>query len=135
MKIINTIYFNKLGDERGSLTSLEQNKNIPFEIKRIYYIFDTKEGISRGFHAHKELQQLAICVRGSCRFIMDDGKNREEIILNDPNLGLLINPMQWHEMHDFSEDCIVIVLANDYYDENDYIRNYDSFINSQDQTI
>ncbi|WP_163907559.1 sugar 3,4-ketoisomerase, partial [Proteus mirabilis] len=113
------MYFNKLGDERGSLTSLEQNKNIPFEIKRIYYIFGTKKGVSRGFHAHKELQQLAICVRGSCRFIMDDGKNREEIILNDPNLGLLINPMQWHEMHDFSEDCIVIVLANDYYDEND----------------
>lgn len=135
MKIINTIKFNKLGDERGSLTSLEQNKNIPFEIKRIYYIFGTKKGVSRGFHAHKELQQLAICVRGSCRFIMDNGKNREEIILNDPNLGLLIKPMQWHEMHDFSEDCIIIVLASDYYDESDYIRNYNSFINYQDLTI
>ncbi|EGO4241682.1 WxcM-like domain-containing protein, partial [Escherichia coli] len=81
MKLVNTIEFKKLGDDRGSLVSLEQNKNIPFEIKRIYYIFGTKDGVSRGFHAHKELRQLAICVRGSCRFVMDDGKNKEEIIL------------------------------------------------------
>ncbi|HIE5767777.1 TPA: sugar 3,4-ketoisomerase [Proteus mirabilis] len=131
MKLVNIIDFNILGDERGSLISLEENNNIPFEIKRVYYIFGTKDGVSRGFHAHKELKQLAVCVRGSCRFIMDDGKKREELILDKPNLGLLINPMQWHEMHDFSEDCIIIVLANDYYDESDYIRDYDSFINSE----
>ncbi|SUB98680.1 sugar 3,4-ketoisomerase [Proteus penneri] len=131
MKLINTIDFNILGDERGSLISLEENKNIPFKIKRVYYIFGTKDGVSRGFHAHKELKQLAVCVRGSCRFIMDNGKRREELILDKPNIGLLINPMQWHEMHDFSEDCIIIVLANNYYDESDYIRDYDSFINSE----
>ncbi|MBJ2118824.1 MULTISPECIES: sugar 3,4-ketoisomerase [Proteus] len=131
MKLINTIDFNILGDERGSLISLEENKNIPFKIKRVYYIFGTKDGVSRGFHAHKELKQLAVCVRGSCRFIMDNGKKREELILDKPNIGLLINPMQWHEMHDFSEDCIIIVLANNYYDESDYIRDYDSFINSE----
>lgn len=132
MKLVNTIEFKKLGDDRGSLVSLEQNKNIPFEIKRIYYIFGTKDGVSRGFHAHKELRQLAICVRGSCRFVMDDGKNKEEIILNCPHTGLLIEPMQWHEMYDFSEDCIVVVLANDHYNESDYIRNYSDF---QNQTI
>ncbi|EKT61266.1 sugar 3,4-ketoisomerase [Providencia sneebia] len=129
MKLINTIEFKKLGDERGSLVSLEQNKNIPFDVKRIYYIFDTKEGVSRGFHAHKELRQLAVCVRGSCRFIMDNGKNKEECILNCPHTGLLIEPMQWHEMYDFSEDCIIMVLASDHYDESDYIRNYSDFLN------
>ncbi|MEI9533254.1 sugar 3,4-ketoisomerase [Moellerella wisconsensis] len=128
MKLINTIEFKKLGDERGSLISLEQNKNIPFEVKRIYYIFGTKEGVSRGFHAHKELRQLAICIRGSCRFIMDDGSHKEELILNCPNRGLLIEPMQWHEMHNFSEDCIIVVLASDYYDEGDYLRDYNNFL-------
>ncbi|HHR6146873.1 TPA: sugar 3,4-ketoisomerase [Providencia alcalifaciens] len=127
MKLINTIEFKKLGDDRGSLISLEQHKNIPFEVKRIYYIFGTKEGVSRGFHAHKELRQLAVCVRGSCRFLMDDGKNKEELVLDCPHTGLMIEPMQWHEMHDFSEDCIIIVLASDYYDESDYIRDYAKF--------
>ncbi|WP_272656635.1 MULTISPECIES: FdtA/QdtA family cupin domain-containing protein [unclassified Providencia] len=128
MKLINTIEFKKLGDERGSLVSLEQNKNIPFDVKRVYYIFGTKEGVSRGFHAHKELRQLAVCVRGSCRFIMDDGRNKEELILDTPHKGLLIEPMQWHEMHNFSEDCIIIVLASDYYAESDYIRDYHIFL-------
>ncbi|RUT67232.1 dTDP-6-deoxy-3,4-keto-hexulose isomerase [Morganella morganii] len=127
MSLINLIEFKTLGDERGSLISLEQNKNIPFEIKRIYYIFGTKENVSRGFHAHKKLKQLAVCVRGSCRFVMDNGTQKEEIILDSPDKGLVIDTMQWHEMHDFSEDCIIIVLANDYYDESDYIRNYENF--------
>ncbi|MEM8181571.1 FdtA/QdtA family cupin domain-containing protein [Morganella morganii subsp. sibonii] len=127
MSLINLIEFKTLGDDRGSLISLEQNKNIPFEIKRIYYIFGTKENVSRGFHAHKKLRQLAVCVRGSCRFVMDNGTQKEEIILDNPDKGLVIDAMQWHEMHDFSEDCIIIVLANDYYDESDYIRNYENF--------
>lgn len=127
MSLINLIEFKTLGDDRGSLISLEQNKNIPFEIKRIYYIFGTKENVSRGFHAHKKLRQLAVCVRGSCRFVMDSGTQKEEIILDSPDKGLVIDAMQWHEMHDFSEDCIIIVLANDYYDESDYIRNYENF--------
>lgn len=128
MSLINLIEFKTLGDDRGSLISLEQNKNIPFEIKRIYYIFGTKENVSRGFHAHKKLKQLAVCVRGSCRFVMDNGTQKEEIILDSPDKGLVIDTMQWHEMHDFSEDCIIIVLASDFYDESDYIRNYDDFM-------
>lgn len=129
MKLINTIEFKKLGDERGSLVSLEQNKNIPFEIKRIYYIFGTKNGVSRGFHAHKNLQQVAICVKGSCRFLLDDGKTKEEIILDSPDTGLYINNFIWREMHDFSEDCVLMVLASELYDESDYIRNYQDFLN------
>ena len=132
MKLINTIEFKKLGDDRGSLISLEQHKNIPFEVKRIYYIFGTKEGVSRGFHAHKNLEQVANCVKGSCRFLLDDGKNKEEIVLDDPSIGLYISNVTWREMHDFSEDCVLIVLASELYDESDYIRNYQDF---QNQTI
>ncbi len=128
MKLVNTIEFQKLGDERGSLVSLEQNKNIPFEVKRIYYIFGTKEGVSRGFHAHKNLEQVAICVKGSCRFLLDDGKNKEEVVLNDPSIGLYISNVTWREMHDFSEDCVLIVLASELYDESDYIRDYNVFL-------
>ncbi|MEN1911508.1 FdtA/QdtA family cupin domain-containing protein [Escherichia coli] len=128
MKLVNTIEFKKLGDDRGSLVSLEQNKNIPFEIKRIYYIFGTKDGVSRGFHAHKNLQQVAICVKGSCRFLLDDGRTKEEIILDKPDTGLHINSFIWHEMHDFSEDCVLMVLASELYDEDDYIRDYNDFL-------
>ena len=128
MSLINLIEFNRLGDDRGALISLEQNKNIPFDIKRVYYIFDTQQGVARGFHAHKDLQQVAICVKGSCRFILDDGVQRESVILDKPNMGLFINSMMWREMHDFSGDCVLMVIANHHYDEADYIRNYDDFL-------
>ncbi|MGV8002183.1 FdtA/QdtA family cupin domain-containing protein [Photorhabdus temperata subsp. temperata] len=128
MSLIKLIDFEILGDERGQLISLEGNKNIPFEIKRVYYIFGTKSGVARGFHAHKKLKQIAICMNGNCRFILDNGKKREEIVLNTSHSGILINPMAWHEMHDFSEDCILMVLADDVYDESDYIRDYDNFM-------
>lgn len=129
MSLIQTINFKELGDRRGSLLALEGNKNVPFEIKRVYYIYNTENGVSRGFHAHKELLQLAICISGSCRFIMDNGINKEEIILNSPSTGLLIPNMIWHEMHNFSDDCIIIVLANEVYQESDYIRDYTEFLN------
>lgn len=128
MNLIKLIEFNKLGDDRGSLISLEGNVNIPFDIRRVYYIFGTKQNVARGFHAHKDLQQVAICVKGECKFILDDGKKRESIRLNKPNVGLYIDSMKWREMHDFSEDCVLMVLASHQYDESDYIRNYDDFI-------
>ena len=124
MALANLIHLPVLGDDRGSLIALEGNKNIPFDIKRIYYIY----GVSRGFHAHKALKQVAIAVSGSCRFILDDGIEREDILLNDPAQGLLIESFMWREMHDFSDDCVLMVLANQLYDEDDYIRNYDEFI-------
>jgi dTDP-4-dehydrorhamnose 3,5-epimerase-like enzyme len=108
--------------------ALEGDKTVPFEIKRVYYIFDTKSGVSRGFHAHKELQQVAICVRGSCRMILDDGKVRQDALIDSPIRGLLIGNLVWREMHDFSEDCVLLVLASEHYDEADYLRDYDEFI-------
>jgi dTDP-4-dehydrorhamnose 3,5-epimerase-like enzyme len=116
------------GDDRGALIALEQDKNIPFDIKRVYYMFDTKEGVSRGYHAHKELKQVAIALRGSCKFILDNGVERKAVILDNPQQGLLIDSCLWREMHDFSSDCILMVLANSLYDEDDYIRDYKEFL-------
>lgn len=135
MSLINLIEFKTLGDDRGNLISLEENKNIPFDIKRVYYLFGTKDGVSRGFHAHKELKQIAVCLTGSCKFIMDDGKEKEEILLDSNSKGLLVDVMQWHEMYDFSENCVLMVLASDYYDESDYIRNYENFLGLLECTI
>lgn len=122
------MHFSIRGDERGSLIALENNKDIPFDIKRFYYIFDTKEGVRRGFHAHKKLKQVLICARGSCKILLDDSKEKLEISLDSPDKGLLIDGMVWREMFDFSPDCVLMVLADDYYDENDYIRNYQNFL-------
>jgi dTDP-4-dehydrorhamnose 3,5-epimerase-like enzyme len=124
---IKIISFKPLGDERGSLVALEGNKNVPFDIKRVYYIFGTKKGVSRGFHAHRNLKQVVVCVTGSCRFVLDNGKSREEIILDSATIGLVIEDLIWREMHDFSQDCVLLVLASEYYDEADYIRDYDDF--------
>lgn len=128
MSLINIINFKSLGDERGSLVALEGGKSVPFDIKRVYYIFGTREGVSRGFHAHRSLKQVAICVAGSCRFILDDGKFREEILLEKSSVGLLIEGLTWREMHAFSPDCVLMVLASEYYDEADYIRDYRTFL-------
>lgn len=128
MSIINWVNLENLGDERGSLISIEAEKNIPFKVKRIYYISKTKENISRGFHAHKELTQAAICVNGKCRMLLDNGKKKQEVWLDSANKALIIGPMIWREMYDFSNDCILLVLASEYYDESDYIRDYKEFL-------
>lgn len=127
MSLIKWVDFPLLGDDRGSLIALEQNKEIPFDIKRVYYIFGTKESVQRGFHAHKKLKQIAVCVAGQCKMILDDGVNRIEATLDSPEKGLLIVESVWHEMYDFSPDCVLLVLASDYYDESDYIRDYVEF--------
>ncbi len=116
------------GDERGSLIAIEQGHNAPFEIKRVYYIFDTKEGVERGFHAHINLKQICITVKGSCTFVLDDGHKREEIKLDNPNQGLFIEGLIWREMKNFSKDCVLLVIANEHYNESDYIRYYDKFL-------
>ncbi|MCR9908111.1 FdtA/QdtA family cupin domain-containing protein [Vibrio campbellii] len=128
MSNIPLISFQKMGDERGSLISLEQHKNIPFDIKRIYYIFDTQSGLSRGFHAHYNLEQVAICMKGSVTFLIDDGTTKERVTLSSPDVGLHIKGLKWREMHDFSEDCVLMVVASELYDEADYIRDYDTFL-------
>lgn len=128
MTLATILDFQTNGDDRGSLVALESHKNIPFEIKRVYYIFDTKSGVVRGLHAHKDLSQVMVCLKGSCRVVLDNGSIQEEVELNTCDRGLVIEKIVWHEMHDFSEDCVLLVLANEHYDESDYIRNYDEFL-------
>jgi len=124
---MNLIELSKKGDSRGALVVIEQGKDVPIEIKRVYYMFDTTSGVRRGFHAHKKLTQIAIPVKGSCKFLLDDGSQVEHVLLDSPTIALIIEPMVWHEMYEYSEDCVLMVLADDYYDENDYIRDYDTF--------
>ncbi len=128
MSLLKRIDLKSLGDERGQLSILEAQKNIPFSIKRVYYLTNMKHDVPRGFHAHKELEQVAVCVAGKCRMLLDNGQVKEEVWLDAPNKAIRIEPMVWHEMHDFSEDCVLLVLASDHYDESDYIRNYSDFI-------
>ena len=128
MSLIQIVSFPPLGDDRGSLVALEALKTVPFEIKRVYYIFGTKDKVSRGFHAHRNIKQVVVCVTGSCRFVIDDGVSREEVLLNSPTKGLFIENFIWREMHDFSPDCVLLVLASEYYKENDYIRDYQEFL-------
>ena len=127
MSLIEWVELPNLGDHRGSLMVAESNKNVPFEVKRIYYILDAKPDVPRGFHAHKEITQLAFCIKGSCTMIMDNGIEKQQVRIDKSNMGLMIPPMVWHEMHDFSEDCVMLVLASDYYEDDDYIREYKEF--------
>ncbi|MDA3875887.1 MAG: FdtA/QdtA family cupin domain-containing protein [Halothiobacillus sp.] len=132
MNLVPLIEFPELGDERGFLIALESLRQIPFDIKRIYYIYGTKEGISRGFNAHKALQQVAVCVSGRCRMVLDSGHEKRDIWLDSPSTGLFIDKMIWREMHDFSIDCVLLVIASAHYDESDYIRSYEEFIKMVD---
>ncbi|XDZ67105.1 FdtA/QdtA family cupin domain-containing protein [Alphaproteobacteria bacterium LSUCC0226] len=126
--LVKLIDFPPLGDDRGSLVAVEAKKTVPFDIKRVYFIFGTKQGVARGFHAHKALKQVAVCVTGSCRMLLDNGLEKEEVLLDSPTKGLVIEDFVWREMHDFTPDCVLLVLASEYYDEADYIRDYEDFL-------
>lgn len=128
MSLIKFLDVKTLGDERGHLIALENNKSVPFAIKRVYYLTDTQPGVPRGFHAHKALTQVAVCVSGRCLMKMDDGHTQEEVWLDAPDKAIVIEKMIWHEMHEFSSDCVLLVLASDFYDEQDYIRDYEIFV-------
>lgn len=119
--------FKVRGDERGSLIAIEEQRDIPFTLRRVYYIFDTQSGVRRGLHAHRQLQQVMICLHGSCQLLLDDGRERITINMQNNSRGIMIDRMIWHEMFDFSPGCILLVLASDYYNEGDYIREYDEF--------
>lgn len=128
MPAMNLLTFKTMGDGRGQLVALEGGRNVPFEIRRVYYLTGMKPGQPRGFHAHRKLQQVAISVAGRCRMVLDDGRSRDETWLDNPDTGLLIGNMVWREMHDFSDDCVLLVLASELYDEADYIRDYEQFL-------
>jgi dTDP-4-dehydrorhamnose 3,5-epimerase-like enzyme len=115
-------------DARGGLVAIEVERDLPFPVRRVYYLHSFSDGAERGFHAHKDLQQLAICVSGSCKITLDDGKHRQEAILQRPNEGLLITSLVWREIRPASPDCVLLVLASQAYDEADYIRSYKEFL-------
>ncbi|RTJ70817.1 WxcM-like domain-containing protein [Campylobacter jejuni] len=122
--------FNSKSDHRGSLIALENLKELPFEIKRIYYIYDTKPDFPRGAHAHKNLEQVLIAIDGSCEVLLNDGKNQASVVLNRPDKGLYIGKNMWRDMKNFSYGAKLLVLASDFYDEKEYIRDYEEFLRS-----
>lgn len=118
----------EFSDNRGSLCAIENNKEIPFEIKRIYYLYKNLKNTIRGSHAHKELKQLIIAIKGSFDILLDDGNNKKNFNLNSEKEGLFICPMIWRELSNFSSDAVCLVLASDLYKEKDYYRDYDDFL-------
>jgi len=125
---ITYVPFHKRENDIGKLVFFEENKDIPFQIRRIYYIYDVPDDGRRGHHAHKRLQQVLISIHGSCKILLDDGKEQESVELNSQDSGLLVQNTVWREMYDFSPGAVLLVLASEYYDESDYIRSYDEFL-------
>lgn len=125
--LINLIKIPKISDD-CMLYFAQTPDQIPFKIKRIYHISQAKHKLPRGFHAHYKTQQILFCIQGSMRMILDDGKKREEIILNKPEVGIFLGKLIWHEMHDLTKDAILLVLASRPYETEDYIRNYKKFL-------
>ena len=125
---IKMLTFPKHTNDTGSLSFLEAEHHIDFPIRRVYYIYDVTPGARRGFHAHRKLQQVLIAIHGSCKILLDDGVEKEIVELTKPNEGLVVGNAMWREMYDFSPGAVLMVLASEYYDEADYIRNYEDFI-------
>ena len=118
----------RFSDERGNLSFIESRKHIPFDIKRIYYLYDVPGGFERGAHAHKDLEQLIIAMSGSFDVILDDGQEKKTFHLSRSYYGLYVCPMIWRELVNFSSGAVCLVLASDFYDESDYYRNYEEYL-------
>lgn len=127
MKNVKKVKFNVIKDDRGKMIPIEYPKQLEFPLKRIYYIYDVKEEVRRGYHSHNDLEQVLIAVNGSIKILVKTPYEEEIIELNDPSEGLYIGPMIWREMFDFTENSVLLVLASHEYDESDYIRNYDDY--------
>ena len=126
--------FAELGDERGNLVIAEGNQDIPFEIKRVFYMYGSDPDIVRGQHANRESEFVLINVGGTSKVKVDNGFETDVIELNKPRMGLYIPTMMWKDMYDFSEDSILLVLASTHYDGNEYIRDYDEFLKEVGRT-
>lgn len=120
----------RIHDPRGDLTFIEGGRHIPFEIARVYYLYNVPVDAERGGHAHRELQQVIFALSGSFRITVDDGRTREEHWLRDPRRGLYVSQLIWREMDSFSQGAVGMVLASHRYDESDYYRSYDDFLNA-----
>jgi len=118
----------KISDPRGNLTFLEGGRHVPFEIKRVYYLYDVPGGEGRGGHAHRELEQIIIAASGSFDVVLDDGVERRRFFLNRSYYGLYVPRLVWREMENFSSGSVCLVLASDFYDESDYFRDYSEFV-------
>jgi hypothetical protein len=118
----------KIHNRAGNITIVEENKNVPFNVRRIYYLYDIPGGADRGGHAHKKLYQLIVAASGAFNVLLDDGKNKKIVMLNRPDYGLMIVPGIWRELFEFSSGAICLVLASQKYDQNDYISEYDQFV-------
>lgn len=128
------VELSKVHNDAGNITVLENNKNIPFDVKRIYYLYDVPMGADRGGHGHYDLQQFIVAASGSFTFELDDGYTKKEFFLNDPSKALYIMPGIWREIKNFSSGSICLVLASHEYSEEDYIRNYDDYLNYRNDT-
>lgn len=134
MKNCYIIDFNTIGTEKkGYLVSLEENKNIPFNVKRVYYTYGVPSDAQRGFHAHKNLEQVLVCTSGSLKVKCFDGESEKIYTLDNPSKGLYMSNAIWREIYDYSENAVLMVLASQYYSEDDYIRNYQAFLKYYNQ--
>lgn len=122
------VQFPKITDRRGNLSFIEGNRHVPFDIARVYYVYDVPGGEARGAHGHRALSQVLIATSGSFEVTLDDGNARRTYTLNRPFEGLLVVPMIWRELHDFASGSVCMVLASHIYDEEDYFRDYDDFL-------
>lgn len=121
------IFFPKISDVRGNLSVIEENTHVPFTIKRVYYLYDVPSGATRGGHAHKTLSQVVIALSGSFDVVLDDGREKKTFFLNRPHYGLYIPPGIWREIENFSSNSVALSLVSDFYKEEDYVRDYDTF--------
>jgi len=131
----NILELPRIGDPRGNLTFVEGGKHIPFDIRRVYYLYDVPGGAERGGHAHKALHQLIIAMSGSFDIQLDDGFGKKTIHMNRSYKGLYVCPMIWREIDNFSSGAVCMVLASNYYDEQDYYRDYGTFINDAKKAV
>lgn len=128
MRAVRLIDLPQIHDPRGDLTFVEGNRHVPFEIKRVYYLYNVPVDAQRGGHAHRQLQQVIFALSGSFRLKIDDGIRKSEYWMRDPRKGLYVSQMVWREMDSFSQGAVCMVLASQPYSEDDYFRNYDDFL-------
>ncbi|MBD62546.1 MAG: hypothetical protein CMD68_00485 [Gammaproteobacteria bacterium] len=120
----------KISDVRGNLTFVESERHVPFDLKRVYYLYDVPGGAERGAHGHKNLEQFIVALSGSFDVLLDDGHNKKRVQMNRPYYGLYVCPMIWRDITNFSSGAVCMVFASEYYDEADYFRDYDQFLKS-----
>lgn len=122
------IEFQKCDDNRGKMSVIEGSKNIPFDIKRIFYTYDISDDVKRAEHANRKSEFIFICLSGSALVTVDYGNEKEQFVLNNPSIGLYIPKMLWKDISNYSKDCVMLILSNEYYDSSEYIKDYNEYL-------